>query len=181
MFLEGFQGQELRSVTDVQVHDDGRLRADVTTVVGGTQVDRFRAFFVEREGRLLLDEEKSLPVEEADVTVEVTMVDFAFELSEDTIPADSMVAFNVVNEGEYLHEFVVVRLPKDLTVDEVLADPSLVEQVQFLGGAFAEPGEVDHLALVGLEPGTYTAVCFVDVPDGVPHVLYGMVAEFVVE
>jgi uncharacterized cupredoxin-like copper-binding protein len=181
VFMEGFPPIEGRSVTDAQIHADGRMSVAVTTVIGGTQVDRFRAYFVEEDGTLLLDEEQTLPVEGAEVTVEVTMLDFAFDLSQDTVPADALVAFTLPNEGQYPHEFAVVRLPEGITVDQVLEDPALEEQIQFIGGAFAEPGEVGQFALEGLEPGTYTAVCFVDVPDGIPHVMRGMVAEFTVE
>jgi hypothetical protein len=180
VFMEGFQ-VEGRTVTDAQTHADGRVSVGVTTVIGGTQVDRFRAYFVEEDGTLLLDEEQTLPVEGAEVTVEVTMLDFAFDLSQDTVPADALVAFTLPNEGQYPHEFAVVRLPEGLTVEQVLADPALEEQVQFVGGAFAEPGEVGYFGLEGLEPGTYTAVCFVDVPEGIPHVMRGMVTEFTVE
>ena len=181
VFMEGFPPIEGRAVTDVQTHADGRLSVDLTTVIGGTQVDRFRAYFVEENGTLLLDEEQTLPIEGAEVTVEVTMLDFAFDLSQDTVPADALVAFTLPNEGQYPHEFAVVRLPEGITVEDVLADPALEEQVQFIGGAFAEPGDVGHFGLEGLEPGTYTAVCFVDVPEGIPHVMRGMVAEFTVE
>jgi hypothetical protein len=181
VFMEGFPPIEGRSVTDAQTNTNGRVSADVTTVIGGTQVDRFRAYFVEEDGTLLLDEEQTLPVEGAEVTVEVTMLDFAFDLSQDTVPADALVAFTLPNEGQYPHEFAVVRLPEGLTVEQVLADPALQEQVQFVGGAFAEPGEVGYFGLEGLEPGTYTAVCFVDVPEGIPHVMRGMVTEFTVE
>ena len=55
------------------------------------------------------------------------------------------------------------------------------EQIEFFGGAYAEPGETGYIAFQDLEPGTYTAVCFVDIPDGIPHVMRGMVAEFTVE
>ena len=68
-----------------------------------------------------------------------------------------------------------------MTVDQVLDDPALQEEIQFVGGVFAEPGEIAYLGLEGLAPGTYTAVCFVDVPRGVPHVVRGMVAEIVAE
>jgi len=177
-FLEGLPSQELRSAGDVQTHADGRVSVDLTIVLGGTQVDRFRAYFVERGDFLLVDEEQSLPVEGADATVEVAMLDFAFELSQDTVPADALVAFTVPNRGQYPHEFAVVRLPEGLTVEQVLADPALEEQVQFLGGVYAEPGQVAYFGLDGLEPGLYTAVCFVDLPGGIPHVMRGMVAEF---
>jgi uncharacterized cupredoxin-like copper-binding protein len=181
LFLEGVPPFELRAATDVQTHDDGRLSVDITTVIGGTQIDRFRAYFVEGGEYLLLDEEVSLPVETADVTIEAKLLDFAFDLSETSVPAGSVVAFTLPNEGEYPHELAVVRLPEGATVEQVLSDPALEAEVQFLGGAFAEPGETGYFALQNLEPGTYTAVCFVDVPEGVPHVMRGMVAEFTVE
>ncbi len=181
VYMQGFPGVEGRTATDVQTHADGRVSADLTTVIGGTQVDRFRAYFVEEDGTLLLDEEQTLPVEGAEVTVEVTMLDFAFDLSQDTVPADALVAFTLPNEGQYPHEFAVVRLPEGVTVEQVLADPALEEQIQFIGGVYAEPGDVAYFGLEGLEPGTYTAVCFVDVPEGIPHVMRGMVAEFAAE
>jgi hypothetical protein len=180
VYLEGFL-IEGGTVTDAQTHPDGRVSADVTTTIGGTQVDRFRAFFVEENGTLQLDEEQTLPVEGAQVTVEVTMLDFAFDLSQESLPAGTLIAFTLPNEGQYPHEFAVVRLPEGITVEQVLADPSLEDQIQFIGGAFAEPGDIGYFGLEGLEPGTYTAVCFVDVPEGVPHVMRGMVAEFTVE
>jgi uncharacterized cupredoxin-like copper-binding protein len=181
VFMEGFPPIEGPAATDAQIHADGRVSVDVTTVIGGTQVDRFRAYFVEEDGTLLLDEEQTLPVEGAEVTVEVTMLDFAFDLSQDTVPAGALVSFTLPNEGQYPHEFAVVRLPEGITVEQVLEDPALEEQIQFIGGAFSEPGDVGYFGLEGLEPGTYTAVCFVDVPDGVPHVMRGMAAEFTVE
>lgn len=181
VFLEGLPPIELQSVGDIRTHADGRLSADVTTLFGGNQLDRFRAYFVERDGQLLLDEEQTLPIEGADLTVEVAMLDYEFKMSTDTIPADAVVAFSLVNDGQYPHEFAVVVLPEGVTVDDVLTDPALIEQVQFIGGAFAEPGGTGSMALQDLEPGTYTAVCFVDVPEGVPHFVRGMVTEFTVE
>jgi len=67
-----------------------------------------------------------------------------------------------------------------VTIEDALADPALGESVVFLAGAFAEPGGVAYLGLMGLEPGTYTVVCFVDTPEGIPHVMRGMVATFTV-
>jgi uncharacterized cupredoxin-like copper-binding protein len=181
LFMEGFPPQELQAAEDVQTHDDGRLSVLLTLNVGGAQIDHFRAFFVDDDGQLLLDEEVSQPLAGAEMTIDVAMLDYAFEMSEDTFPGNTLVSFNLTNEGEYPHEFAVVQLPDGVTIDQVLEDPSLQEQIQFLGGAFAEPGGTGYLTLTGLEPGTYTAVCFVDVPEGVPHVVRGMVAEFTVE
>jgi hypothetical protein len=113
--------------------------------------------------------------------MEVTMLDFSFEMSQTTVPADTLIAFEIENAGEYPHEFVVVRLPEGISVEDALADPALDESVVFLGGAFAEPGGVAYMGLTGLPPGTYAVVCFVDTPEGIPHVMRGMVAELTFE
>ena len=91
------------------------------------------------------------------------------------------MSFEIENAGQYPHEFVVVQLPEGVSVEDALADPELGESVVFLGGAFAEPGSVAYMGLTGLQPGTYTVVCFVDTPEGIPHVMRGMVAELAVE
>jgi uncharacterized cupredoxin-like copper-binding protein len=181
VFMEGFPSIEARAIVDAQIHPDGRLSVDITTVLGGTQVDRFRAYFVDEDGALVLDEEVSLPIENAAVDVAAAMIDFAFDLSQDTVPAGELIAFTLANEGQYPHEFAVVRLPAGVALEDVLSDPALEDQIQFIGGAFAEPGDTAYLGLQDLEPGTYTAVCFVDIPDGIPHVMRGMIAEFNVE
>jgi uncharacterized cupredoxin-like copper-binding protein len=179
--MEGFPGITLISVGNVLTHDDGRYSAEIVQSFGGIQIDRIQALFIDQNGQLLLDEEISLPIEDADVTIDVTMVDFSFEMSESAIPSDATVAFDVTNDGMYPHEFAIVRLPEGVTVEQVLDDPSLEEDIQFIGGVFAEPGGSASFAVQNLEPGTYTVVCFVDVPDGIPHVMRGMVAELTVE
>jgi plastocyanin len=179
--MEGFPGVSLIAVENVLMHSDGRFSAEVTQKFGEAQVDRFQAMFVDKDGQLLLDEEITLPIEDADVTIEVSMVDFAFEMSENTIQADSTVAFNVTNDGEYPHEFFVIRLPEGVTIEQVLDAPEPPEGVELFGGVYADPGQTGSFALEGLAPGTYTVVCFIDVPDGIPHVMRGMVAALIVE
>ncbi len=179
--FEGMPTFELLAAENVQTHADGRTSVEVTTVIGGSQIDRFRAYFVAGDQEnLLLDEEVSLPVT-AETSVDVTMVDYSFEMSQTTVPADTTLAFTIENAGQYPHEFVVVQLPEGVSVEDALADPALAESVIFLGGAFAEPRGVAYMGLTGLAPGTYTVVCFVDVPEGIPHVMRGMVGELTVE
>jgi uncharacterized cupredoxin-like copper-binding protein len=55
----------------------------------------------------------------------------------------------------------------------VRTDDHLVNQVALQPGQTAMP-----LVLVDLQPGTYTVVCFIDVPEGVPHDMRGMIIEF---
>jgi hypothetical protein len=175
----------IRSLDNPLAYDDGRVSVDVVYsggfAFGPNQVNHDRWVFVEAGEHWLLDEIRAQPFAEAATIVDVEMVDFAFDLSQDAAPAGGLIAFNIVNAGEFPHEAAVVLLPEGVTVEQVLEDPALEEQVGFFGGNFAEPGGRASFALENLEPGTYTLVCFVDEPDGVPHVVRGMVASFTVE
>ncbi|MGH9034043.1 MAG: hypothetical protein ACRDZV_18115 [Acidimicrobiia bacterium] len=126
--------------------------------------------------------------------VDVTMRDYAFDGIPDEIE-NGTVAFNLANEGAELHEFVVVRLKGDATLDDLLALPEDASEDDFEelaaevpGGGFAEPGGSD-LALMKLnKTGNYAALCFIPVgttPEsgdeggsGPPHFTEGMAAEF---
>ncbi len=175
----------IRSLDNPLTYDDGRVSVDVTYsgafAFGPNQVNRDRWVFTQAGEYWLLDEIRSLPFEDGATVVDVEMFDFAFGLSQNSAPAGELIAFNIVNAGQFPHEAVVVLLPEGVTVEQVLEDPSLEEQVGFFGGNFAEPGGRASFALENLEPGTYNLVCFIDEPDGVPHVVRGMVASFTVE
>jgi len=167
-------------VSNVQVYDDGQVSADVTA-----QVDAFLAgerwfFVVDDDGTYLVDSTPDRPVEiPAGATViDGEMADYEFILSETSAPAGD-IAFDVTNTGEYPHEMVVLQLPEGITVEDVFADESLFAQVQFFGFTYADPGaDAFPLVMLDMEPGIYTIVCFVDVPEGIPHVMRGMILEF---
>ena len=174
----------LVSIDAVLELPDGRLYAEVTYLVGNA-LAREGAFLVEQDGELLADAGGGeLPVGvPADAQVaDVDLVDYAFVATRTSFAAGTPIAFNVVNTGQYPHELAVVQLPEGATVEQLLQDPALQEQVRFVGATFAEPGRAaPPLVLLDLEPGTYTMVCFVDVPEGVPHVARGMIAQFTVQ
>lgn len=174
----------VRSINNALAHGDGRLSVDVLhsgfLAFGPSQVNNNRLFFVEEGGYWRLDAAEALPVEGAAATIDVQLVDYAFVVSETSVPAGGLVAFDIVNTGAYPHEFAVVRLPEGVTLTQVLEDPSLEEQVAFLGANFAGPGGNASFALENLEAGIYTVVCFIDEPEGIPHVVRGMAAEFTV-
>ena len=174
----------LSSIGNVVVHDDGRYSADLVLSFGGAQIERVRWFVVQRGDDLLVDGSTTLPTEapEGAVTIEAAMVDYAFELSTTTVAADTPLVFQVRNEGEYPHELVIVQLPEGATVDAVLEGEVGFEEIEFFGATYSEGGQpAPDLVLTGLPAGTYTIVCFVDIPEGIPHVARGMVAELVVE
>lgn len=176
----GFPPLSNVEVNEVQVLDDGRLSADVTYQAGPMLFHELMILEEQPDGMLLIDTSLTLPVDlpEGATVIDGEMADYEFILSEYSAPAGT-VSFNVTNTGEYPHELVIVQLPEGVTVEDVFADPSLEEQIQFVGFTFADVGqEAPPLVVTGLEPGVYTLVCFVDVPEGIPHVMRGMIAEF---
>jgi hypothetical protein len=70
--------EQLLSVTDAQMHADGRVSADIVIAFEGQRM-RARDIFVETDGRLLLDEVIALPLESAPaatpVPVDVAMLE----------------------------------------------------------------------------------------------------------
>ena len=167
-------------ITDVQIHEGGRVSADVTAQVGTFLIHERFFFVVSDDGTYLVDATPDLPVAvpEGATVIDGEMADYEFILSATSAPAGN-IAFNLSNTGEYPHEMVVFQLPEGITVEALFEDESLFAQVQFFGFAFAEPGQTAWpLVMVDVEPGIYTLVCFVDVPEGVPHVMRGMILEF---
>ncbi len=182
LFVQGSPSITLQSVTDVQTHPDGRLSADTVTLFG-PQLQHERIFLVEQDGYLLFDEGVDLPVEApaGATTVSVSMTDFAFSLDQDTVPAGDVVLHGI-NNGQYFHEIAVVKFPEGVQFSmEMMEAPEPPAGTQFLGGSAGPPGAEFDLVLVGLQPGTYTLLCFVDEPDRVPHVVKGMVTELTVQ
>ena len=149
--------------------------------------------------------------EGAGETVEVTLVDYAFEGLPDTVPAGTRLT--IVNDSEAeLHELVAIRIPDEETrpVSELVTLPD--EEIDAIFGdappatvLLAPPGgeQVDAVGDGTLsEPGRYAVVCFIptgvdpeaylnappsdgppEVPgaDGPPHAAHGMWAELAVE
>jgi hypothetical protein len=115
-----------------------------------------------------------------EVTFEAT--DHSF-IGPDRIQA-GLISVRVVNMGKDMHHIQLLRLKdgkraKDLT-KAVNSDPSYfvtrhLAWVEFVGGPNAVvPGE-SASAVVELEPGNYVVACIIPNPNGVPHVVQGMV------
>lgn len=125
--------------------------------------------------------------------VEVSAVDYAFEGAADVVPAGT-VAFELTNDGDELHEMVVVRKDdsEERTFDELLELPEeeAQELVSFVTAGFAAQGETSW-SVGELVPGEHAMLCFIPVGtfdegeaqtgDGPPHHTRGMVHVFTVE
>lgn len=92
--------------------------------------------------------------------VEVTMREYAFELSQNAL-APGPVVFRIRNGGTERHEF------------EITGPGNVDEEV------YLDPGESETVS-VSLRPGTYSIECHVETPEGRTHAELGMETELVV-
>ena len=112
--------------------------------------------------------------------VTVTATDFKLDLPA-TIPAGP-VTIHLVNHGKEIHQAQLVRLDDGKTVAdfEAAMKPGGRETSwgKFAGGpTAAAPGQEATTTQV-LTPGQYVAMCAIPSPDGVPHMMKGMVQPF---
>jgi hypothetical protein len=92
------------------------------------------------------------------------------------------------NEGDEAHHAQLLRLDDGENADDLAAalaeggPPAALDVGAFVGGTgLVAPGEVSRAdAVVDLAPGNYVFLCFVDGPDGRPHVAHGMLRPFTV-
>lgn len=117
--------------------------------------------------------------------VEVELIEFAFvgDFTGAAVQSGDF-AFRFVNQGEQTHEAVLVELPAEGTIEEILSDESFQPEPIFVKFAYG-PGEQSDVALPeNLAAGRYGLVCFLpdttEGPEGTPHAFKGMVAEFTV-
>jgi hemerythrin-like domain-containing protein/uncharacterized cupredoxin-like copper-binding protein len=114
---------------------------------------------------------------------DIVMQDFSFTLPQQGLAASGTYRF--VNNGAQAHEFVVMRVNDDKTLNDVI--PYLQAGFQgekpltFAGGSGGvAPGQAGFVDLA-LTPGQYVAMCFISDPGSHKHhVELGMLAPFTV-
>jgi uncharacterized cupredoxin-like copper-binding protein len=112
--------------------------------------------------------------------VTITARDFAFDAPL-TVPA-GMTTVRLASQGREMHHAQLVRLDEGHTVDELMAGMAaggehggLPAWATFVGGPNVPAPNGFNEATMNLEPGNYALICLVPSPDGVPHVMKGMV------
>ena len=111
-------------------------------------------------------------------TVTITARDYTLD-SPDTLP-EGAVTLRLVNQGKEFHHIWIARLEGGRTVDDVLAalrtHGPLPAWVKDAGGPNApRPEGGENSATVTLVPGNYIVACLIPSPDGIPHLMKGMV------
>jgi uncharacterized cupredoxin-like copper-binding protein len=103
----------------------------------------------------------------------------------DTLPA-GRTTFLLVNRGREPHHLLLVRLLGDKSARDLAAamkkpGPFPSWAVPEGGPNAADPGSTSFPTIVNLEAGHYAALCIIPGPDGVPHVMKGMIRDLVVK
>ena len=116
--------------------------------------------------------------EPALITVEAN--DYALFLPAQ-VPA-GVVTFRLVNHGKEMHHAQVIRLEDGKASGDFMKaftdKGAMPSWVRYLGGpAGTPPGQERHSTTM-LTPGRYAVVCRVMSPDGVIHLMKGMIREF---
>jgi hypothetical protein len=104
-------------------------------------------------------------------------VDNAFH-GPDTI-SSGMTTFTLTNGGKNLHHIQFVRLDSGKTIADLQAalkpnapPPAWATDVPGPNGA--DPDKTSNIT-IDMKPGSYAVLCFIDVPDHVPHFAKGMI------
>ena len=106
--------------------------------------------------------------------------DFAFE-GPATVEA-GMKTMVLTNTAETWHHVQLIRLPEDMTYDAFLEGMANMQPgsppppwLEETGGVNPPPAGGEARVTMMLEAGEYAVLCLVDTPDGVPHVMKGMI------
>ncbi len=112
--------------------------------------------------------------------VQVQSEEYKFGGVPSTLPAGETTFF-LENVGEEPHEFGLVRIKTDHTVEELIQMPPSESEklISDVGATFAKPGKESSFQ-ADLVPGRYGYACFVTTKDGEPHAVLGMYGEFTV-
>ena len=178
---------ELVSASNPMIYDDGRVSADIDVILNGHWYLSFREIYTQEDGIWKLDEEITMsPEPEGDtavVGVALGAPDNEYSITPNTssVLQPEVLIFHVTNGGAEAHEMIVLQLPEGADPAGLLDGSISFDQVNFVGGVFdIQPGGAQDLALVNLDPGDYTLICFFPSPDGTPHAALGMVTTFTV-
>ena len=182
---------EIVSIGNALAYDDGRVSVDLVFSgffygPGGLGSERW--FFVIEDGHAKLDNitpaaapAGTLP---GAIEIDVEMIDYAFVLSQGSVPAGVPVIFHVSNTSFTNSGHVAILVTcQEITPEQLITGERDGEEEcgGFFGALYLEPGQTSDFLFTSLEAGTYIFACDVPTASGIEHVELGMVAEFVVE
>ncbi len=165
----------------------------VIVVVGVIGVALF--LVLPRQGATIPTEEAKIPTEAATIpTINIGATEYSFTIPE-TVPG-GLVKLNFVNNGQEDHHAQMLRLNGGVTFEQfqrtfeeamqavpVEGDAAFyrIEEIAALAGGPppTSPGNANEV-IQNLEPGNYVLLCFLEDPEGIPHMAKGMIGQFIV-
>lgn len=130
-----------------------------------------------------LDSDDPTPgdVPEGTTSVDLTMDEYSFNFDESAV-ASGDFGFAVSNVGSEDHNIALLKVPDDLSIDDLINAQTPLDGVTEIGfaGPFSPGSSTSLLFKDRLASGRYVMLCLVSAPDGVDHAKKGMVAEFTV-
>jgi len=112
--------------------------------------------------------------------ITVTATDFKLDMPA-TIPAGA-VSIRLVNSGKEFHQAQILRLDQGKTVADLEAamkhEGPPPPWLRFVGGPNGVGPGQEATGIASLAPGKYALVCFIPSPDGVSHLMKGMIQPF---
>jgi len=189
--LDGAAPMELTHVGEAVVDEHGRVGLPIvyTGIFNALGIYSGETwYFVEDDGTWKVDEFRPSMIPDdvfPDATVvTVQMVDYAFALDANVIPAGPVI-FRISNTSAsgQPHVGAMVILATEIPSQDIIQAEALPEDqvTGFVNGLFLLPGQAGDFYVSELAPGAYTLICDVTTPDGTPHWMLGMVANFTVE
>jgi hypothetical protein len=143
------------------------------------------AFEDEQCGTHHAEEDTPLPkgatkaVEDDATRVDVTAVDYKFELPEEL--KAGRTSFVLTNDGNEAHFLLIGKLKDGVTLDQAMqAQDDSSFTAMWESGMAAPDGQDEEAITFDLEPGNYGAMCFIPAADGTPHAMKGMAIPFTV-
>src|SRR5215469_17005497 len=120
-------------------------------------------------------------------TVTITAIDYGYLMPETIRVQAGLVDVALVNNGTQLHQAQVARLNPEVTraevLDELVTKRNLAAAFllfTFMGGPDTIAPGYGQETILSLRAGSYVLLCFVEGPDGIPHIDKGMIHFFTV-
>lgn len=141
-----------------------------------------------KEGDEWLANELFVPnddIPEGTEVVDMQLVEFGFgvDLESEAVKSGDF-ALHVTNTGQQTHEVILVALPAEGALEDLLQDESFEPEPLLVRLPYG-PGDESDVALEApLDQGRYAFVCFfpdTTDPEGTPHAFKGMAVDFTVE
>lgn len=185
--LPAFIGEDpvrLISLTNIQING-ATATANLLISIGSTLEASVQSFVLEG-GKWKLDAATVTdPPVGANVSlVDVTASEYSFSFDKSKLTSGNF-ALRVTNSGKEEHELVLIKNDTGKPIFDVLAsagdeEPAGITFVGSVDGIAPGASKTLAFATLPLASGNYAFVCFIPDPQGTPHFIRGMSADFVV-